>query len=127
MQMPSNTWTRWRWPSITLKCTRRVSPALNSGSSRSWRCSMSWMTVMAGRRAGSGRMLLDRGEGSQMGAGPVPRLLLTPARDLRVIPGEEDGRHGPAAEGLRAGVVGVLEPPAQRLRERLLVVACVAP
>ena len=29
MTMPSKTWIRWRWPSITLKWTRTVSPALN--------------------------------------------------------------------------------------------------
>ena len=31
--IPSKTWTRRRWPSITWKCTRTVSPALNCGRS----------------------------------------------------------------------------------------------
>src|SRR5262245_18750136 len=31
MTIPSKTWTRRRWPSITWKCTRTVSPALNCG------------------------------------------------------------------------------------------------
>jgi hypothetical protein len=35
MQMPSKTWRRCREPSITLKCTRTVSPALKAGTSRS--------------------------------------------------------------------------------------------
>ena len=39
--MPSNTWIRDRVPSITRKCTRTVSPALKSGTSRRWRSSMS--------------------------------------------------------------------------------------
>ncbi len=35
MTMPSNTWTRRRWPSITWKWTRTVSPALKRGTLRS--------------------------------------------------------------------------------------------
>ena len=33
MTVPSKTWTRWRWPSTTLKWTRTVSPGPNSGTS----------------------------------------------------------------------------------------------
>ena len=33
--IPSNTWMRWRVPSMTRKWTRTVSPALNRGTSRS--------------------------------------------------------------------------------------------
>jgi hypothetical protein len=47
---PSNTWMRWRLPSITRKWTRTVSPALNCGTSRNWRRSMSWMMVLIARR-----------------------------------------------------------------------------
>ena len=42
--------TRRRCPSITWKCTRTVSPALNRGRSlRSWRCSMLSMLVLMGK------------------------------------------------------------------------------
>src|SRR5215210_3222613 len=45
--IPSKTWTRRRWPSITWKWTRTVSPALKRGMSlRSWRCSMLSMIVL---------------------------------------------------------------------------------
>src|SRR4029077_576740 len=38
--IPSKTWTRRRWSSITWECTRTLSPALNGGRLvRSWRCS----------------------------------------------------------------------------------------
>src|SRR2546426_3204530 len=53
--MPSNPWIRWRAPSITLKCTATVPPALNTGISvRSCRCSRLWMTVLMGQE-GEGR------------------------------------------------------------------------
>src|SRR5438067_13066988 len=59
--MPSKTWIRWRWPSITLKWTRTVSPALNFGrSARSWarsRVSITSLIAKAPRR-GDG-MLAD--------------------------------------------------------------------
>ena len=55
MQMPSKTWTRCRLPSITLKWTRTVSPALKSGTSRSWRRSRLSMIVLAERVAVAGR------------------------------------------------------------------------
>ena len=61
MQMPSNTWTRWRLPSITLKWTRTVSPALKAGTSRSWRRSMLSMIVLIGRSAGAGADDSDAG------------------------------------------------------------------
>src|SRR5262245_64656712 len=49
MQMPSKTWIRWRLPSITLKWTRSVSPALNCGRSvRMLRCSRLSMTLFIG-------------------------------------------------------------------------------
>src|SRR3954453_16174577 len=49
--MPSKTWIRRRWPSITWKCTRTVSPALNCGRfGRSWRCSMDSMRRFMERR-----------------------------------------------------------------------------
>src|SRR5262245_65928380 len=49
MQIPSNTWMRCRLPSITLKCTRSVSPALNWGRSvRMLRCSRLSMTLFIG-------------------------------------------------------------------------------
>src|SRR4029453_430297 len=48
--MPSNTWTRRRWPSITWKCTRTVSPALNGGRLvRSCRCSRLSITLLIER------------------------------------------------------------------------------
>src|SRR5437870_3805877 len=50
--MPSKTWIRLRWPSITRKWTRTVSPALNFGRpSRSWARSSVSMTSDIGRRA----------------------------------------------------------------------------
>ena len=55
MQMPSKTCTRWRLPSITLKCTRSVSPALNWGTRRSWRRSMLSMTVLMHKGSAVGR------------------------------------------------------------------------
>src|SRR5438874_5036262 len=50
--MPSNTWILARWPSITLKCTRTVSPALNCGmSSRIWARSIDSITLLIGKAA----------------------------------------------------------------------------
>src|SRR5690242_18383431 len=128
MQMPSKTCTRWRWPSMTLKCTRSVSPALNWGNSRSWRRSMSSMTVMTGWSGRKSRgMVPDPGRASQVRPGPAARLLLAPARHLAVVAGEEHGRHRPAAELLRPGVMRVLGPALERLGEGVLKVALVAP
>src|SRR5262249_55394165 len=59
---PSKTCTRRRWPSITWKCTRTVSPALNGGRFvRSWRCSMLSITLLI-ERGPEGRrgMLAER-------------------------------------------------------------------
>src|SRR5438552_12324357 len=54
---------RWRWPSITLKCTRTVSPALNLGSSvRSCCCSIDSMILLMKRgpgRAGPAGILAE--------------------------------------------------------------------
>src|SRR5262245_51544868 len=51
MTIPSKTWMRRRWPSITWKWTRTVSPALKTGiPSRSWRSSMT--SIGFGMRAG---------------------------------------------------------------------------
>ena len=50
--MPSNTWIRARWPSITLKWTRTVSPALNCGmSARIWARSIDSMILLIGEAA----------------------------------------------------------------------------
>src|ERR687898_1708068 len=60
---PSNTWTRRRWPSITWKWTRTVSPALNCGIPlRNWARSMESITLLIGRRPETGRggMLAQR-------------------------------------------------------------------
>src|SRR5262249_53885366 len=60
--IPSKTCTRRRWPSITWKCTRTVSPALNGGRFvRSWRCSMLSITLLI-ERGPKGRrgMLAER-------------------------------------------------------------------
>src|SRR5262245_30139429 len=47
--MPSKTWIRARCPSITLKWTRTVSPALNCGmSARTWARSIDSMTLLIG-------------------------------------------------------------------------------
>src|SRR3954468_5221829 len=56
--MPSKTWTRERVPSMTRKCTRTGSPALNCGTSRSCRCSSCSMTLLmeAARTAGRGML-----------------------------------------------------------------------
>src|SRR4029079_6821205 len=114
--------------SMTLKCTRSVSPALNWGNSRSWRRSMSSMTVMTGWSGRQSRgMVSDHRRASQVRPGPAARLLLAPARDLAVVAGQEHGRHRPAAELLRPGVVRVLGPALERLGERVLEVALVAP
>src|SRR5437868_8392446 len=51
MTMPSNTCTRRRWPSITWKCTRTVSPALKRGTLRSWARSIESMTLLMGKAA----------------------------------------------------------------------------
>src|SRR5438874_3982879 len=49
--IPSKTCIRCRWPSITLKWTRTVSPALNCGRpSRSWARSRLSITLLIGRR-----------------------------------------------------------------------------
>src|SRR4029453_3446369 len=60
--IPSKTCTRRRWPSITWKCTRTVSPALNGGRFvRSCRCSRSAITRLIERGpAGRRRMLAKR-------------------------------------------------------------------
>ena len=56
MTMPSKTWTRRRWPSITWKWTRTVSPALKFGiDSRSCRRSMVSMKLLMERRPGAER------------------------------------------------------------------------
>src|SRR6476620_7337090 len=61
--IPSKTCTRRRWPSITWKCTRTLSPALNGGRSlRSWRCSrLSITRFMKRGPAGRGGMLAQTG------------------------------------------------------------------
>src|SRR5438105_1839433 len=46
--IPSKTWTRRRWPSITWKWTRTVSPALKRGTWRSWARSMESMILLRG-------------------------------------------------------------------------------
>src|SRR2546423_146163 len=52
MTMPSKTWIRRRWPSMTRKWTRTVSPALNAGRpSRSWARSSCSMTSDIGKGA----------------------------------------------------------------------------
>src|SRR3954447_18901943 len=57
--IPSNTWIRCRCPSITLKCTRTVSPALNCGiPSRSWARSRLSMMLLIGRKAGGREQML---------------------------------------------------------------------
>src|SRR5438876_7210836 len=48
--IPSKTWIRCRWPSITLKWTRTVSPAMNRGTSRSRARSRLSITLLIGRR-----------------------------------------------------------------------------
>ena len=56
MQMPSKTWIRWRLPSMTLKWTRSVSPALNCGRSvRMLRCSRLSIVVFIGKERPEGR------------------------------------------------------------------------
>src|SRR5215218_8720906 len=56
MTIPSKTCTRRRWPSITWKCTRTVSPALNCGMpSRSCLRSRMSMGVLIGKRRPAGR------------------------------------------------------------------------
>src|SRR6266516_4076559 len=60
--MPSQTWIRARWPSITLKCTLTVSPALNCGmSSRIWARSIDSITLLIGKAAlRTGRGMLPK-------------------------------------------------------------------
>src|SRR5512141_2700741 len=60
--IPSKTCTRRRWPSITWKCTRTVSPALNGGRFvRSCRCSRVSITRLIERGpSGRGEMLAQR-------------------------------------------------------------------
>src|ERR687887_1078926 len=56
--IPSKTWIRARWPSITLKCTRTVSPALNCGmSSRTWARSIDSITLLIEKGPEGRRML----------------------------------------------------------------------
>src|ERR1044072_9726366 len=61
--IPSKTCTRRRWPSITWKCTRTLSPALNGGRLlRSWRCSRFSITRFIERGpSGRGGMLAHAG------------------------------------------------------------------
>src|SRR4029453_16407717 len=115
MTTPSKTWMRRRWPSITWKCTRTVSPALNCGMpSRSCLRSRMSMGVLIGRAAAQGRrtMLAKR----NALRGPV---------DRENWPDEVASRHGSpltAVAGLGPIVahheVGALRhrPPAVRLR-----------
>src|SRR4051812_39118852 len=59
MTMPSKTCTRRRWPSITWKRTRTVSPALNLGRSvRSWRCSRLSITFGIVKKARRARLAM---------------------------------------------------------------------
>src|SRR6478752_5437990 len=98
--MPSNTWMRWRCPSITLKCTRTVSPALNRGTSRAWRRSMSEMTLIGER---NGRPWN--------------------ARHRAVVAGAQHVGHPPPPELLRPGVVRIFGQPAERLGVGVMLVA----
>src|SRR4051812_22358432 len=61
--MPSKTCTRRRWPSITWKWTRTVSPALNGGRFvRSWRCSIVSITRLIERGPSGRRGMLAHAE-----------------------------------------------------------------
>src|SRR5581483_9449190 len=99
--IPSNAWIRWRLPSITLKWTRTVSPALKRGTSRSSPRSRSWMTVLVVEGAG--------GSGAE-----APWRPAHPSRDLQdrdPARGPVDRDHLPDQVGARhrpphAGVAG---------------------
>src|SRR5689334_2472704 len=81
--IPSKTCTRRRWPSITWKCTRTVSPALNGGRLvRSWRCSMLSMTL-----------LIERGPSGRRGM-LAEVLVLSPTPQRREQHQPEDARAG---------------------------------
>src|SRR5689334_10022671 len=126
MTMPSNTWMRWRWPSITLKCTRTVSPALNRGTSRAWRRSMSEMTLI-GERNGRPRNASHRARASQVGPAPGRAAALgrrlSPPRHLGVVARAQHVRYPPPAEPLGPGVVRVFGKAAERLRVGVVLVA----
>src|SRR4029450_9203408 len=72
---PSNTCTRRRWPSITWKWTRTVSPALNWGTDRSWRRSSCSMTLLmgGGPRNGRGGMVAECRAGALVERDPLRR------------------------------------------------------
>src|SRR4051794_26408506 len=110
--IPSNTWMRRRWPSITWKWTRTVSPALNRGTSRSCsRSSLSIVVLMEGVVDGDDR-------GRVAGTPPDPALLEPDA--LRWPVDREDladdvlARHRapPAGVARRRAVVAHEEVPA---------------
>src|SRR4029453_2233957 len=73
--MASKTWILARWPSITLKWTRTVSPALNWGmSARIWARSIDSITLLIGRAAVGGRGMVAKRLGERDPArGPVGR------------------------------------------------------
>src|SRR4051794_12446523 len=109
--MPSKTWMRERLPSITRKCTRTVSPALNRGTSRSWRCSMDSMTLLIWDCRSNGRRMLADGDPARR---PVRR------HDDRADPRARHGAEVARVAG-RAPVVAEQEvraPRHARPRER---------
>src|SRR5512133_2464799 len=106
--IPSKTCTRRRWPSITWKCTRTVSPALNGGRFvRSCCCSMLSITLLIERGPSGRRGMLAEADSVRRPVGgedranqvlarhraPAPRV----ARVAAVVAHEEivAGRHAP--------------------------------
>src|SRR5690242_372198 len=94
--IPSKTCTRRRWPSITWKCTRTVSPALNGGRFvRSWRCSMLSITLLIERGPSARRGMLAEGDPARRPVGHEDR------------PDQILARHRPEAAGV-AGLAAVV-------------------
>src|SRR4029079_14839940 len=107
---PSNTCTRWRLPSITLKWTRTVSPALKTGTSRNCACSMLSMMVLMGKGAAVPRRRSVAEEARTTGWTPCGRRRLMQRDAVRRPVGGEDladqvlARHGAPHPRVARGV-----------------------
>src|SRR5439155_3508399 len=119
--IPSNTCRRRRWPSITWKCTRTLSPALNGGRSlRSWRCSrLSITRFMKRGPAGQARILAH-------GTPPSPRRHEQDEAEREARPDRVEGdpvRRPIGHENLADDVLPRHGPPCARVAGRSSVVA----
>src|SRR5512139_340202 len=135
MTIPSNTWMRSLSPSLTLTCTRTVSPDLIGGRSTVCVCSTVSIAPIFGsllpllRQLANDVALLGIELGSLQQFRPPlerapERLSAPPAPDLAVVPRQQDSRHFPVPELGRPRVLGKVEQPSrERIRLHRLPVA----